>query len=85
MRQHGILFCETQRYSVDDLMLSQAESSLMVSMVQIHRGSLATPPVPLTWAARVPAGRRVEPSGWLLEQVSVSVFPPRDAPDNFVL
>jgi hypothetical protein len=51
--------------------------------VQIHRGSLPTPPVPLTWAARVTAGRPVKPSG-LLEQVPVSVFPPGDAPDNFV-
>ena len=33
----------------------------------------------------VPAGRRMKPSGWLLEQVPVPVFPPRDAPDNFVL
>ncbi len=86
MRQQGILFCEAQRYSVDGLMLSQAESSLVVSMVQIYRGSLSTPPVPLTWAARVAAGRRwVKPIGWLLEQVSVSVLPPRDAPDNFLL
>ena len=86
MRQQGILPCEAQRYSVDGLMLSQADSSLMVSIVQIHRGSLSTPPVPLAWAARVPAGRRrVKPIGWLLEQVPVSVFPPRNAPDNFVL
>ena len=86
MRWHGILFCETQRYRVDDLMLSQAESSLVVSMMQIYRGSLSTPPVPLTWAARVPAGRRrVKPIGWLLEQVPVPVFPPGYAPDNLVL
>ena len=52
--------------------------------MQIHRGSLATPPVPLTWAARVTAGRPVKPSGWLLEQIAVSVFPPGNAPDNFV-
>ena len=49
-------------------------------------GSLSTPPVPLTWAARVAAGRRcVKPIGWLLEQLPVSVLPPRDAPDNFML
>ena len=52
--------------------------------VQIHRGSLATPPVPLPWAARVTAGRPVKPIGWLLEQIAVSVFPPSNAPDNFV-
>ncbi len=51
--------------------------------VQIHRGSLPTPPVPLTWAARVTAGRPVKPSG-LFEQIAVSVFPPSNAPDNFV-
>jgi hypothetical protein len=51
--------------------------------VQIHRGSLSTPPVPLAWAARVTAGRPVKPSG-LLEQIAVSVFPPSNAPDNFV-
>lgn len=85
MRQCGILFCEAQRYSVDGLMLSQADSSFVVSMVQIHRGSLATTPVPLTWPARVTAGRRDNPIGWLLEQVPVPVFPPGDAPDNFVL
>ena len=83
MRRHGILFLETQRYSVDGLMLSQAESSLTVSMMQIHRGSLSTPPVPLTWAARVTAGRPVKPFG-LCEQIAVSVFPPSNAPDNFV-
>src|SRR5690349_13958493 len=86
MRQHGILPCEAQRYSVEGLMLSQADSSLMVSMMQIHRGHLTIPPVPLTWAARVPAGRRwMKPSGWLLEQVPVPVFPPGNAPDYFVL
>jgi hypothetical protein len=52
--------------------------------MQIHRGSLPTPPVPLTWAARVTAGRPVKPSRWLLEQIAVSVFPPSNAPDNFV-
>ncbi len=52
--------------------------------VQIHRGSLTTPPVPLTWAARVTAGRPVKPIGWLFEQIAVSVFPPSNAPDNFV-
>ncbi len=52
--------------------------------MQIHRGSLATPPVPLTWAARVTAGRPVKPIGWLFEQIAVSVFPPSNAPDNFV-
>ena len=31
--------------------------------LQIHRGSLPTPPVPLTWAARVTAGRPVKPIG----------------------
>ena len=31
--------------------------------MQIHRRSLATPPVPLTWAARVTAGRPVKPIG----------------------
>ena len=51
--------------------------------LQIHRGSLATPPVPLPWAARVTAGSPVKPSG-LLEQIAVSVFPPSNAPDNFV-
>ncbi len=51
--------------------------------VQIYRGSLATPPVPLTWAARVTAGRPVKPSG-LFEQIAVSVVPPSNAPDNFV-
>lgn len=51
--------------------------------VQIHRGSLPTPPVPLTWAARVTAGRPVKPSG-LFEQIAVSVFPPSNAPDYFV-
>ena len=83
MRWHGILFCETQRYRVDDLMLSQAESSLVVSMMQIYRGSLSTPPVPLTWAARVTAGRPVKPTR-LFEQIAVSVFPPSNAPDNFL-
>ncbi len=53
--------------------------------VQIHRGSLPTPPVPLTWAARVTAGRPVKPIGWLFEQIAVSVFPPSNAPDNFLL
>ena len=48
-----------------------------------HRGSLPTPPVPLTWAARVTAGRPVKPSG-LFEQIAVSVVPPSNAPDNFV-
>ena len=52
--------------------------------MQIHRGSLPTPPVPLTWAARVTAGSPVKPSGWLLEQIAVSVFPPSNAPDNFL-
>jgi hypothetical protein len=52
--------------------------------MQIHRGSLPTPPVPLTWAARVTAGRPVKPIGWLLEQIAVSVVPPSNAPDNFV-
>jgi len=52
--------------------------------MQIHRGSLSTPPVPLTWAARVTAGRPVKPIGWLLEQIAVSVFPPSNAPDNFL-
>ncbi len=86
MRRQGILFCETQRYSVDGLILSQADSSLMVSMVQITGGVSRHPLVPLTWAARVPAGRRrVKPSGWLFEQIPVPVFPPGDAPDNFVL
>jgi hypothetical protein len=52
--------------------------------MQIHRGSLSTPPVPLAWAARVTAGRPVKPSGWLFEQIAVSVFPPSNAPDNFL-
>ena len=51
--------------------------------MQIHRGSLTTPPVPLPWAARVTAGRPVKPSR-LFEQIAVSVFPPSNAPDNFV-
>jgi hypothetical protein len=46
MRRQGILFCETQRYSVDGLILSQVESSLTVSMVQITGGVSRHPQSP---------------------------------------
>jgi len=46
MRRQGILFCETQRYRVDGLMLSHAESSLTVSICRYTGGVLRHPQSP---------------------------------------
>ena len=46
IRRQGILFCEAQRYSVDGLMLSQAESSLMVSICRYTGGVFRHPQSP---------------------------------------